>query len=249
MSKTILVLLFIFSSCSSLREKSGIIQYKRSYQFTDISGTFSLSTESGLTKDGQYFKKRKIDGEQDNKTYEKTIAISEIGSLKMGNRSSTVLRPIKAQYTVWFNKKKFFSQTEIDKKNKKLIITMSSPEAKYNGVKSYNFPGTKGIFCFFSQMVDCIRVTNFFKKSMAKKAGKLHLTIIWDGYPLINEQYDGIGNSPFSKGILTYEGLSKDKKNIYHLSFNNQVIYYHLNDKELLDGKYWVAQGLSQTSI
>lgn len=241
--------ILLFAACSSQTTSQSMFEpYEKSYKFTDLSGDFSLWTEAGKKTKREVFYKRKLVGTTNNLTFEKTITISEMGSIKFKNARLNILRPKISQHSVWFDKKKFFVQQEVEVKNKRLKITMSSPEPKWNGVKYFNFPSSRGVFCFTAQLVDCVAMTGFFKKAVKANAGKMALTLIWESFPYASQQYEGIYKTPFIKANLTYDKKSKDGHYVFNLEFNNQNIFYHLNDKFLLEKKFWISQGLTQIS-
>ena len=242
------LVLLVLLSCSLGAMKGQIKSYQRNYKFTDMSGEFILDFESGLSKKKEVYVKKRLIGEKDNKEYEKLITISKIGALNVGGRKVRVLRPRISQYTVWFEKQKYFSQLEIIPQEKILKIWMKSPTKEWNGVQSISFPNSRGIFCFFSQIVDCVKVTGFLSKAIKNKGGKVNLTTIWEGHPFISEQYSGI-EGPLTTSVFSYEGLSQEGNFIFNLSFGNQVLFYHFNQNMQLEKKFWVSQGLEQIGI
>ena len=50
-----------------------------------------------------------------------------------------VLRPFASQHTVWLDKKKHFVQSKVDKKSRKLVLTMDSPQEKWQGTRKLSF--------------------------------------------------------------------------------------------------------------
>ena len=86
------------------------------FNLVDKSGKFELRRESGYIKSkNQYITKRQIFSyNSDRKLLEKSIVISTPGSVKGVN----VMRPSISQYTVWFEKKKYFTEMEISPKDK-----------------------------------------------------------------------------------------------------------------------------------
>ena len=243
-------------------ETDKLAPYQRNYQFTDISGQFILNFESGVNQrtnaggGGEYYVKKRLIGEKDNQEYERLIAVSTLGSLSLSSsprpaprrRMVHLLRPKISQYTVWFKKEKYFSQLEVLPDKKMLKVKMISPEKKWNGEKLIPFRNSRGLFCFFSQIPDCVKKTGFLSKAIKQKSGKMSFTIIWDGYPFIGEQYSGI-HGPFSTAIFSYERPSKEGDWIFHLNFGEQVIFYHFNTSMQLEKKFWVSQGLRQEGI
>ena len=249
-----LIIFSTFFSCGFVKKKDHFIQfskihhYQRNYKFTDISGRFLLSSESGLSDKNKAYMKMALISEGDNQEYEKTVSISKLGWLKTKNQTIRVLRPEISQYTVWLDGKKYFSQIKIDSEKKILKISTRSPEKQWNGVEEVSFKNSRGLFCFFNQIPDCIRVTKFLSRAIMNKAGKMSLTIIWEGHPYIREQYAGV-ETPFSTSILSYDGISKEGNFVFNLNFSNQVLFYHFNNNAQLEKKFWISQGMSQEGL
>ena len=246
----ILTVATIFISCSTANRVNELRTepYARNYKFNDISGQFLLVFRSGLKKNNKFYVKKRLIGENDQKEYEKIIAISTLGSLQFKGEKITILRPNISQYTVWLEKKKYFSQLKIISEKRLLEVTTQSEEQKRSETQTIPFQNSRGVFCFFNQMPDCMRITGFLAKAIKKKYGKMSLTIIWEGYPFITKQYSGL-SGPFSTSILSYEGRSNEGNFIFHLNFGDQVIFYHFNNDMKLEKKFWVAQGIEQIGV
>lgn len=244
-----LIIVFALAGCST-NDKVAFNNYLKSYEFKDLSGNFSLVEESGLNKKKkEVFLKRKLINVSDNKVYEKGIVISHLGVLRTKEKKLRVLRPKISQYSVWFDKEKFFSQIEVLPTEKLLKVSMSSPEKKWNGIKTFKFLNSKGIFCYFSQIVDCLNVTGFLTSSRVQEQGSISFTIIWDGFPYIVDQYDGIGRSPFSSAKMVFDSKTKNGLYKFNLTFSDQIIFYHINKENVLEKRFWVSQGLTQMSL
>ena len=242
------LVLLILLSCSSKSMTGRLKSYQRNYKFTDMSGEFLLDFESGLSKKKEAYVKKRLIGRKDNKEYEKLITISKLGTLDVGGKKVRTLRPRISQYTVWFEKQKYFSQLEIIPQKRMLKVSMKSPAKKWNGVQNIFFPHSRGIFCFFSQIADCVKVTGFLSKAIKNKGGKMNLTTIWEGHPFISEQYSGI-EAPLTTSVFSYEGQSQEGNFIFNLSFGNQVVLYHFNPNMQLEKKFWISQGLEQIGM
>ena len=237
-------------ACSSRarRESAGIKKYQRNYKFVDISGEFLLDFQSGRNKKNEAYVKRRLIGEGDNQEYERLVAVSKLGALENRQRKIIALRPKISQYTVWLDKQKYFSQLEIIPHERVLKVITKSPEKKWNGVENIPFQNSRGIFCFFSQITDCVKVTGFLSQAIQRQAGKMSFTIIWEGYPFIGQQYAGI-EGPFATSIFSYEGISEEGNFIFNLNFGGQVLFYHFNQNMELEKKFWVSQGMTQVGI
>ncbi len=239
-----LITLFTLTACAT-NPKPEIKSYRKNFSFKDLSGEFSLEVESGAKGKELYYKKRLL-GLGDQKEYEKSIAISTLGQIKTRSGVVSVLRPKISQFTVWLDKQEYFSQIKVDPEKRKLFVTMRSPEEAWKGTKEFDLPAQKGAFCFFNQIIDCLRVTGFFHQSIRKGEGRIRFTIIWDGYPYMKSQYRGIPETPFSSAIMAFDGKGEDGLYKYTLGFNGQVMFFHLNENKTLEKRFWVAEGLSQ---
>ena len=237
---------WILSGCaifSGKKEGELLPHRKKTFQFVDKSGEYLLTRESGLLEQkNQIVVKRKLFSQQGkDKPFEKSISITTPGYIK----KIKILRPHISQYSVWFDGKKYFTEISLNKNKKKLEVTMESPEEKWQGARLVDFPEGNGLYCFYTQIVECAHQTNFFSLSKQKKSGVMKFHIIWDGYPYIHEQYPDIPNDVFTKASFRYDGKNDDGHYRYSLNFANQTIFYMINDNNRLAGIHWVAQGLS----
>ncbi|MEI8347011.1 MAG: hypothetical protein WCG27_06065 [Pseudomonadota bacterium] len=243
------ILLFSCSS-SSRKEQNAIIpgdKEKIYYDLTDSSGKFILLRELGLKKNShEIVVKRKIyDPVQGEASpLEKSISISTIGMLKKKNR---ILRPKISQYSVWFEGKEFFTEMKINVEKKAMDLNFRSPEAQWNGTKQVPFPQGGSVFCFYSQVIECAKVTGFITQAIQKKTGKMHFHLIWDGYPYFQEQYSNIPNELFTHSTLEYDGSPEDEKQNHRfvLDIGNQTMFYVVDTQGNFLKMFWVAQGLS----
>jgi hypothetical protein len=236
--------ILLFTSCSSRRKSliktsNGV----RNYKLQDNSGEYLLEKSIGLqAKKNRFFVKRKlIDvSKPHRKILEKSISISTPGMLK---RKLPILRPEISQYTVWFEGKKHFSQMKLNEKNKSLEVTTHSNQVKNK--KEVPFPKGKGVYCFFSQLIECVKQTGFMQISSKKNTGVMNFIIIWDGYPFYSEIYPSIPNSVFSNGQLEFVKKSKHGLYRFSLTVEGQELIYELNRNFLVVKHFWVTQGLS----
>lgn len=252
--KLVLVLFFFLStSCarieeersSSLQSNSGILQVsKDTFVLSDKAGQFSVERESGrLGQNNKFAVRQKIMSfERDQQILEQLISISQTGRLK----NLFVLRPEKSQYTVWFDGQRYFSELTVDVENKSLVIEMQSPEDKWNGRKEVAFPTGTGVYCFYSQVIECAAFTGFINKAIQEKAGEMNFHLIWDGYPYIMEQYIGIPEQVFSPATLSYDGVTDDGEQRFLLRFYGETIFFMVNKNGKYDKQLWVSQGLSK---
>ena len=247
MKSCVLVTLFLFlTSCSFIEEVSNesktINNLKQKYNLIDKSGKFTFIRHTGKSKKSTFIVTKVEVLGQSLKPLEQIITISMPSSL---NSNIKVLLPLKSQYTTWLDGQRYVTKMLMDIKRKKLILNMSSPVKKWNGEKSLDLPKGSGVFCFYSQLVECVERTSFFKKAISKNAGIMNLHIIWEGFPYFQDQYPGVDNQVISRAKLSYNGQTQDGLKKFSLESANQVIMYHLNSNFNLTKQFWVSQEYS----
>lgn len=231
-----LLLAILFCSCSTFSEIK-IKSSKQNYNLKDRFGTYFLERENRV-KNNQVILRRKLSPQmQRSLVLEKTISVSQTGT--MGKNRLPSMRPVIAQHSIWFEKQKYFSQLRVIPKSRSLEITLRSPEKKWNGQKTVLFPKGK-IFCFFTQIPECVKFHGLLTKSTAP----IEFYIIWDNYPYHQETFEGVADNPFQNVMFQYSGEEKGLK-IYTLNLGNQIIFYHFNYDNEFERMYWIAQGIS----
>jgi len=243
-------ILFLFvvalSSCSHRTALTGrASRYSVKLTLQDKSGKFTELRESGLTKNKKnYVTKYRVfsDGDKGRKILEQSIVFSTPGVLGSKVR---VLRPERSQYKVWFDKRLYQTETRIDKKNKALIIKMNSPEKQWQGEKSVVFPGGNGLFCYFTQLFECMQYTGFVDKAIKLNTGKAEFHVIWDGYPYFQEQYLNISDGPFAAASMEYDGKTAEGEHRFSVSVSGNAIFYLYNHEKDYVKMFWPSQGFS----
>ncbi len=248
----LLASLFILQGCSlasKSSQKFDLLQNtnsKRIYDLQDKSGNFVVVRERGFIKSkNQAVVKRYVysNNDPEKRFLEQSVVLSNPGRLK----SIFVLRPLKSEYVVWFEKKKYKTEMEIDPKTKSLVVKMSSPEKQWNGTKTVPFPRGKGVYCFFSQVIDCAAITGFISQAVKSQAGEMYFHLIWEGYPYFMEQYINVKEEVFANALLRYDGKTKEGFLRFTLEAGGQNIFYLVDSASRVEKIYWVAQGLTQS--
>lgn len=250
--------LFFLNSCAYLEKVRRPIKATRSkqssnkssnssgeYLLKDKSGEFLVKREKGSGKKGKIFiVKQKVFpfNNSNGDAVEKSVSISEVGIL---NGKVKILRPQKSQYVVWFDKKRFSSNIEIDPASKSLKLEMQSPEKEWNGTKIIPFPNTSSVYCFFSQIIDCAKTSDFIEKATSRETGKMNFYVIWDAYPYFQQQYDNLSSNIFSQAELEFDGKTSGNLVRFNLKVEGQSIFYVIDSESNLKGQYWVSQGLT----
>ena len=239
----------IFSLClSSCAYVSGISkapkeippENKNEFRLKDESGEYSLIREAGPGSENKTFvvkRKLKTFGKEKSKTLEKSISISF--------KENKELIPKISQFSVWYNKKKHFSQIELKREENQLKVTWESPDPKYNGIKYYPLKSEKENHCFYSQIIECARQLNFLRKAGEDQEGKLKLKIIWDGHPFFQQQFVNFNTAIISSAVLEYDGKNRKGQKRFSLKVEGESIYYFVDKKDRMMGQYWISKGLT----
>ncbi|MEA9355001.1 hypothetical protein SHI21_02250 [Bacteriovorax sp. PP10] len=253
MSKYLAVALFMMTlvSCARMSQKNPkemLVNHEDQFNYTDKNGQYSVKISSGLDKTGKiFFTKRvmELPSRQKDKALEQSVVLSSIGSLK---KKMMILRPKASQYNVWFDGKKYTSELKINTAKKAIDVKMTSPESQWNGTKQVKFPNSRTLPCFFSQVIECAKVSGFINKASDKQTGTMNLMIIWEGYPYLNETFSDFPNELFSEAQLEFDGKTKQAERRFNLRVGGQSIFYVLNDKDVMTKMFWVSQGITMVS-
>lgn len=230
---------------SSSPDNGIITNSKQRFKLSDKAGDFFVYRENGLKSSEKTFisKRRVLPFDDDStKILEQSIAISKVGKLKKGLK---IMRPFKSQYSVWFDGKKYMTNMTLDEARRSLVVKMKSPEKQWNGTKSFKFPDSKSIYCFFTQVLECAAITGYFKNALIKGRGQMNLYLVWDGFPYFQEQYLNIPHEIYTKAKFNYDGKNKDGERRFSLNFSNQVIFFLFDKENKFSKKFWVSQGLT----
>ncbi len=236
--------LFIIQSCSTRYSPESFSDGKASYNYLDVSGQYYLIREKKKIKN-RIVTRTLLTTPSANlaKPLEKSVVVSEIGTVSYHSKRVIAIRPIASEFTVWLEGQKYSSRMQLDIKNKSMKITLDSPNEKWKGTQSVTFP--KGhSFCFFSQIPDCLHFNHFLAQAKANPKKSLSLQIIWDNYPYHEEQYSGFTGTLFSTAVLKFEG---ERKNLlrYELDLAGQSIIYDFSKSFDLVRISWIAQGIT----
>lgn len=243
--------ILVLISCASKKKdeiSSDLHNINDKYRYLDKSGKYIYQRQVMVEGD-----KKKISNliklydpnRTDNNVLEKIIVVSDLGFIKKGKISKAVMRPQISQYTGWFEGKKFASQIKFDAKKRQVNVIMESPESKWNGERSFDIAKSKTLFCFFSQIAECITYTHFIDKLKSDPRSRLPINIIWESYPYFVEQIDGIAEEVYTPAVFYYEGESPEGYLKFNLEVNGQVIFYQFDKKMELVKVLWVTQGIS----
>lgn len=244
MRKVFFILVFLLTSCSALAPKRLSARPQSSatsYKLKDRTGEYLLKRYVKAVGNKVANKNEVFAEAEGSEPLEKTVVVSELGSVRAKVGSRPALRPNASEHVIWFDKKRYFTSMKVDTKSKSLNARMESPEKDWTGNKSFPFP--KGAaFCFFSQVPECVKAHGYLEARDAPR----EIQIIWDSYPYHAELYNGISSGPFTKGIWAYD-KKMDGNFRFGLLVEGQLILYDFDKSFMLRNVYWVAQGYSLT--
>lgn len=230
-----LIIFCLFSaivSCAQYNNYRNIKSSHTAYSLKDKVGNFNLERRLKVSKK-KLITKTTINSTLNNDLpVEKTVSVSQV--------DNNLLAPKISQYTVWLEKKEYFSQVKLSKEKNNLEILMKSPEDKWNGKKNISIPKAKFV-CFFSQLPECLKFNGLLEVNSKAK----DLLIIWDSYPYHEEIYANINPEPYEKATFEFVGDSGGLKK-YNLNLSNQFIFYVFDKNNDFEKMYWIAQGITQ---
>ena len=208
-----LLFLIAISSCSTLAPgapKDG----KINYSLTDVTGQYQFVRENKSVDNKMVTRTvlaTKTGGA--SKIVEKTVTVSQLGTVKGNRGRSIIMRPHGSDFVVWLEGKKYESKMRLNPKKKSMTVTMVSPEAKWNGTQDIPVPHATQ-FCFFSQIPECLYHTQLLARAQKKPETDEGFYIIWDSFPYTQEQYSDVGKDLFAPATLKFETIDQG-----HLSF------------------------------
>lgn len=238
--KFLLLLLLVFS-CNKLHRKTNFTGTSY-YTYKDPSGTYILKRDVVETKSKIQLRQKLLGRGASSKPLEKSITLSQVGVIKTKTGNSLSIRPYISQFSIWFEKNKYFSQFKLNKKEKKLDLIMRSPEEKWNKTQSLSVERGK-VFCWFSQIPECLRRANLLIREKNKVRS---FVVIWESYPYYTEQYQKVPSEVFSRGMVYYDGYFEGNLK-YNVRIGDQTLIYHFSEDNDFEKLFWISQGISIT--
>jgi hypothetical protein len=232
-----LIFLSVSFSCSSPELK--IHEGKHTYSLSDVSGSFRLERDVKFQKNRLITRNRLINPTGGNsKILEKSITLSQFGSVKTKKGSTRVVRPLASEFFTWLEGKKHESRMRVDLKTRTMVVTSSDK-------KEQIIPFPKGQhFCFFSQIPDCLNLSGILKRASERTKQAVGFMVIWDSFPFTPDLYLGAGKNLFSSANFKYDGRIKNRIR-YILEVDGQVILYHFSRDHKFEKMAWISQGLT----
>lgn len=237
----LLSFLLLLTACSILGTKGAPQEGKRTFNYVDVSGKYIYTRESKLLKN-RMITRTQISTASGN-LLEKSIMVSQLGTIKEARGRALSIRPFGSEFTVWLEGKKYESRMKLDPKSKSMLVDLNSPEDKWKGRTSTPFPRGKQ-FCFFSQIPDCLYHNNLLFRAQQGKGEGMGFYVVWDSFPYVQEQLSNIGTRLFSSAVVKYEGTAKNILR-YQVEVDGQTLLYQFSKSYDLVRMFWVAQGIS----
>jgi hypothetical protein len=240
-------MIMVMMSCSSSNFKKSRKSNKQVFSFSDLSGEYKLERVENKKNKLIIVKRKLLRAGNLNKPVEKSISISSKSDSrkKIFNQD---FEPLFSQFSVWFNKKRYFSQIKLIKKINSYEVSIQSPERKNIEKKFFKITSKNSTHCFFFQLIKCINQENVLDKLLNKVGNNKNIKIIWDGYPFQNDQLEHISSELISDAKIEYEGLS-NKSHRITLTVLNQKVFFKLNKNLEFKEMNWVIQGISQKKV
>lgn len=234
---SILLLTLIVFSCASQETK--IHEGSHVYSLTDVSGNFRLERDVKFDKNRLITRNRILNpAGGSSKVLEKTVALSQFGSLKTKTGGVRVLRPLAAEFVTWLEGKKYNSRMKVDLKTRTMMVNSSEKKEEI-----IPFPKAQQ-FCFFTQVAECLNLNGILKQATENTKQSIGFMLIWDSYPFTPEIFLGAGKNLFSKANIKYDGRIKNRIR-YILEVDGQVILFHFSPDRKLEKLAWISQGLT----
>ena len=234
--------LIVFNSCTQRKKikQNSTKNHIDHYIYKDPSGEYILKRE--VLEDSRQIKLRQVLYLPSDLTtaLEKSVTISDYGTIGKSEKKALAIRPIASQFSIWFDKNKYFSQMKLNKRQKSLELYLDSPEKKWKGKSDKKFiRGSK--FCWFSQLPECLkRIINNTKKSKLNSG----FVIVWDSFPYYNEQYQNLSGKLFTPASIRFDGKF-GKSYRFAIEVERQVIFYHYDKNLNFEKMLWISQGIT----
>lgn len=238
-----LVSLLFLISCSNFKSQGSPKEGRQVLSYHDVSGNYRLNRDHKVIKKNLVTRTQILASEGNgNKLLEKTIAVSQLGSVKGKKSRVLVVRPKASEFSVWLEGTKYFSKQSINPTKKTMTIMFDSPD-QGKSREDVAFPKGK-FFCFYTQLQDCLYHNQLLGLSADAKNQRFPFFIVWESYPFTQEQFSGVGKTLFSSASLKFDG---EVKNLYRyiIEVEGQIIMYEFTKSFDFVKMAWVSQGIT----
>ncbi len=242
----ILLLILILLSCSSPMSRPTM--GKKIFNYQDVSGSYRMIRETKIIK------KKLVSRTQlfastggAEKLVEKSIVVSQLGTIKSRRGRTLVVRPLASEFSVWLEGKLYFSKTTLVPAAKSMRILMKSPESKWNGTQDIKFP--KGAyFCYYAQAPECLAQNQLLERAFSDKDKNFGFYMVWDSFPYTGEQFANVSGSFFAPATIKYDGLVKGMHR-FEIEAEGQMLLYYFSKSFEFVKMSWIAQGLTMSPL
>lgn len=232
-------LLLIISSCSSALHQLPP-EDNRQYNYQDVSGDFRVKREK-KTVNKKIINRSLMTSRDGNKFFEKSITVSQVGTIKTARGRVTTFRPLASDYEVWLDGKLQKSSLRLDIKNKAMRVVTERGSGNKK-VESFKMPKHQQ-FCFFNQIPECLAY-NGLLHSVIKSSQWKEFFVVWDTWPYHQDMLSGVDSNLFATAQVRYEGKDKQGHRLV-VDLLGQMILYHFSDTYNLVKMAWISQGIS----
>jgi hypothetical protein len=217
---------------------------KTNYSYVDEGGTFKLVREFKNIKQKIVTRTQILDTKgSGSRILEKSITVSQIGSIKNKRSRLLTVRPLASEFVVWLEGKKYSSKMKINTATRSMKVTLESPETKWNGTSEIKFPKAK-FFCFYNQIPECLYHNNLLALANEQEPKAFDFYVVWDSYPYIQDQLTRVGQSLFAPASVKFDGVIKNHFR-YIVEIEGQTLFYQFTKSFDLVKVAWVNQGIT----
>lgn len=239
-----LILMLFLVSCTSHMPLGKPKEGKATYSYTDESGTYRYVREAKLVQKKIITRNQLIETKGGaTRVLEKSIVVSQLGSIKNGKNRLVTVRPSASEFTVWLEGKKYSSKMRINPKRKSMLLSLESPDPRWQGDNEVSFPRGK-YFCFFNQIPECLYHNYLLSRANENRSERFDFYVIWDSYPFVQEQYARTGKNLFAAASVKFDGEIK-KLFRYIVEVEGQIILYQFSKSMDLVKIAWISQGIT----
>ncbi len=214
------------------------------FQYTDVSGSFTLQRRSNL-KDKKIYFQRLIYQDSFDKSVEKLRTIMQVGGVYGGE--GVHFRPVISQIQLWMEGKEFSSQMKLNLKEKSLEI-VSTGKSKQAQKVMVPIGKEHKLLCFFQQLPECLKMTGMLRKLIENKDQEFEISVVMESYPFNELLYSDFSNNPIYRTRIVQGSQDMlDSKNeiVLNAEMGEQTINYKFSRSGEFLGMFWVAQGIS----
>lgn len=240
----LLALLLIISSCSSTLLKGTPKEGKTTYSYVDESGKFNFIRESKNIKQKLVTRNQLVDRRgSGSKLLEKSIMVSQIGSIKNKNGRLLTVRPQASEFTIWLEGKKYVSRMKINPGKKAMSVTLDSPDPKWQGSQEIPFPKAK-YFCFYNQIPECLYHNYLLTLASEHENQRFDFYVVWDSWPYIQDVLSHVGKNLFAPASVKFDGENKGLFR-YIVEVEGQEVLFQFTKSHDLVKVAWISQGIT----